>query len=60
MRERHRKYNTPVRQIMMIDEAGIAGGRGGINRLSSGVGVGATTAFGDLIVRFHPLLSFTM
>lgn len=51
MRERHRKYNTPLRQIRMIDDAGIPGGRGGVNRLSSGVGVGATGAFGDLIVR---------
>ena len=51
MRERHKKYNTPVRQIRMIDDAGIPGGRGGVNRLSSGVGVGATGAFGDLIVR---------
>ncbi|KAF8218713.1 hypothetical protein L208DRAFT_1449125 [Tricholoma matsutake] len=49
MRERHRKYNTPLRQIRMIDDAGIPGGRGGVNRLSSGVGVGATGAFGDLI-----------
>lgn len=51
MRERHKKYNTPMRQIRMIDDAGIPGGRGGVNRLSSGVGVGATGAFGDLIVR---------
>jgi hypothetical protein len=35
----------------MIDDAGIPGGRGGVNRLSSGVGVGAVGAFGDLIVR---------
>lgn len=50
MRERHRKYNTPVRQIRMIEDAGVPGGRGGVNRLSSGVGVGAGNAFGDLIV----------
>jgi transcription initiation factor TFIIF subunit beta len=50
MRERHKKYNTPVRQIRMIDDAGVPGGRGGVNRLSSGVGVGAGGAFGDLIV----------
>ena len=50
MRERHKKYNTPVRQIRMIDDAGVPGGRGGVNRLSSGVGVGAGSAFGDLIV----------
>jgi len=49
MRERHKKYNTPVRQIRMIDDAGVPGGRGGVNRLSSGVGVGAGSAFGDLI-----------
>jgi len=49
MRERHKKYNTPVRQIRMIDDAGVPGGRGGVNRLSSGVGVGAGGAFGDLI-----------
>jgi transcription initiation factor TFIIF subunit beta len=51
MRERHKKYNTPMRQIRMIDDAGVPGGRGGVNRLSSGVGVGAVGAFGDLIVR---------
>ncbi|KAF8072289.1 transcription initiation factor IIF, beta subunit-domain-containing protein [Lyophyllum atratum] len=49
MRERHRKYNTPKRQIRMIDDAGVPGGRGGVNRLSSGVGVGAGNAFGSLI-----------
>lgn len=51
MKERHRKYNTPLRQIKMIEDAGVPGGRGGVNRLSSGVGVGAGAAFGDLIVR---------
>ncbi|KAG6836838.1 hypothetical protein H0H93_002518 [Arthromyces matolae] len=51
MRARHVQSNTRVRQIRMIDEAGVAGGRGGINRLSSGVGVGAGKAFGDLVVR---------
>lgn len=51
MKERSKKYNTPQRQIMMIEDAGVSGGRGGINRLSSGVGVGAGSAFGDLIVR---------
>jgi len=50
MRERHKKYNTPMRQIRMIDDAGVPGGRGGVNRLSSGVGIGAGGAFGDLIV----------
>ncbi|KAK2464601.1 hypothetical protein APHAL10511_003390 [Amanita phalloides] len=49
MRERHIKYNTPTRQIRMIEDAGVPGGRGGVNRLSSGVGVGAGGAFGDLI-----------
>lgn len=49
MRERHIKYNTHVRQIRMIDDAGVPGGRGGVNRLSSGVGVGAGSAFGSLI-----------
>lgn len=58
MKERHRKYNTPVRQIRMIDDAGVPGGRGGVNRLSSGVGVGAGSAFGDLIVRLF-VMCFT-
>ncbi|KAJ3997056.1 transcription initiation factor IIF, beta subunit [Lentinula boryana] len=49
MRERHKKYNTPQRQIQMIENAGVAGGRGGINRLSSGVGMGAGGAFRDLV-----------
>jgi len=46
MRERSRAYNTPRRQIRMIEEAGLSGGRGGINRLSSGVAVGS---FADMI-----------
>ncbi len=50
MKERVRKSNTPLRQIRMIEEAGVPGGRGGVNRLSSGVGVGAGAAFSDLIV----------
>ena len=58
MRERHKKYNTPVRQIRMIDDAGIPGGRGGVDRLSSGVGVGAGAALGDLIVSFSVLFFF--
>ncbi|KAF9007918.1 transcription initiation factor IIF, beta subunit [Cyathus striatus] len=49
MRERHKKYNTPTRTIRMIEDAGISGGRGAVNRLSSGVGVGAGGAFSDLI-----------
>lgn len=50
MRERSRAYNTPRRQIRMIEEAGLSGGRGGINRLSSGV---ATGSFADMIVSPH-------
>jgi transcription initiation factor TFIIF subunit beta len=50
MRERHRKYNTKQRQIKMIEDAKVSGGRGGINRLSSGVGVGSGGAFSDLVV----------
>ncbi|KAN0083987.1 Transcription initiation factor IIF, beta subunit domain containing protein [Tylopilus felleus] len=46
MRERSRAYNTPRRQIRMIEEAGLSGGRGGINRLSSGVAAGS---FADMI-----------
>ncbi|KAF7770946.1 hypothetical protein Agabi119p4_6920 [Agaricus bisporus var. burnettii] len=49
MRERHIKANTKQRQIRMIEDAGVSGGRGGINRLSSGVGVGSGGAFRDLI-----------
>jgi len=63
MRERHRKYNTPTRQVMRIEDAGVPGGRGGVNRLSSGVGVGAGNAFNDLVVRilsFSPLHSFNL
>ncbi|KAK0223471.1 transcription initiation factor IIF, beta subunit-domain-containing protein [Armillaria fumosa] len=45
MRERHKKYNTPVRQIKMIED-NLA--RGGINRLSSGVTLGQS-AFSDLV-----------
>ncbi|KAJ7065975.1 transcription initiation factor IIF, beta subunit [Mycena belliarum] len=49
MRERHLRYNTPTRQIKRIEDAGIAGGRGGVNRLTSGVGVGAGSAFTELV-----------
>ncbi|KAJ7471319.1 transcription initiation factor IIF, beta subunit [Mycena galericulata] len=49
MRERHIKYNTPVRQIMRIEDAGIAGGNGAIRRITSGVGVGAGSAFKELV-----------
>ena len=51
MRERSRRYNTPYRQTKAIEDAGVAGGQGGINRLSSGVGVGSGAAFSELIVR---------
>jgi len=51
MKERHRKYNTPKRQIKMIETANLPGGMGAVNRLSSGVGLGAGNAFGNLIVR---------
>lgn len=47
MRERSKAYNTPKRQIRMIEDAGVSGGRGGINRLSSGIN---TSSFGDIIV----------
>jgi transcription initiation factor TFIIF subunit beta len=40
MRERSVKYNTPQRQIRIIEDAGVSGGRGGVNRLSSGWGLG--------------------
>ena len=53
MKERVRKSNTPLRQIRMIEDAGVPGGRGGVNRLSSGVGMGAGAAFSDLVVRFY-------
>ena len=56
MRERRKKYNTPTRQIRMIEEAGVPGGRGGVNRLSSGVGVG--NGFGSLVVRLRLLFFF--
>lgn len=49
MKERTRKYNTPNRQIGRIEDAGISGGRGGINMLSSGVGVGSGTSFNSLV-----------
>ncbi|KAJ2914827.1 hypothetical protein MD484_g5575, partial [Candolleomyces efflorescens] len=49
MRERNRKANTPARQVMMIEQAKIPGGKGGINRLSAGVGMGAGRAFSDAI-----------
>lgn len=62
MKERSRKYNLPKRQIQMIEDAGVPGGRGGVNRLSSGVGMGANSTFGNLIVRatlflFHRFLT---
>jgi len=48
LRERTRVANTPLRQIRMIDEV-VPGGRGTINRLSSGVTSAA--GFSDLTVR---------
>lgn len=48
MRGRHLMHNTKSRQIKMIEETGVP--RGGINRLSSGVGVGSGGAFSDLAV----------
>lgn len=45
MKERTRMANTPLRQIRMIDEV-VPGGRGNINRLSSGVTTAA--GFSDL------------
>ncbi|KAF7303733.1 Transcription initiation factor IIF subunit beta [Mycena indigotica] len=49
MRDRHIKYNTPQRQIMRIEDAGVAGGRGGINQMTSGVGVNAGGGFRELV-----------
>ena len=46
---RYHRDNTPMRQIRNQD-AGVPGGIAGVNRLSSGVGLGAGGAFGDLIV----------
>jgi len=60
MKERVRKSNTPLRQIRMIEDAGVPGGRGGVNRLSSGVGVGAGAAFNDLIVFLFAYIHLTV
>ncbi|KAJ8088109.1 hypothetical protein AAF712_015965 [Marasmius tenuissimus] len=49
IRERHKKYNTRVRQIRVMEDSDVPGGRGSINRLSSGVGLGGTGAFSDLV-----------
>ncbi|KAF7377774.1 hypothetical protein MSAN_00200700 [Mycena sanguinolenta] len=49
MRDRHLKYNTPTRQIMRIEDSGIVGGRGAVNRLTSGVSVGADGAFKNMV-----------
>ncbi|KAF9040395.1 hypothetical protein BDZ89DRAFT_981555 [Hymenopellis radicata] len=47
MRERHRKYNTPQRQIRIMEqEAGMT--KSGINRLASGAGP-STSTFSDLV-----------
>lgn len=50
LRRRHLMHNIKSRQIKRIEETGVP--RGGINRLSSGVGVGAGGggAFSDLVV----------
>jgi len=51
MRKRHELYNTKTRTVKRIEQAGISGGRGGINMLTSGVGVHSGGTFGDLVVR---------
>lgn len=56
--ERAKMYNAPRASIKMIEQAGITGGRGGINRLTSGVGAGAPNAFGDLVVSFYLLFRY--
>ena len=53
MKERHIRYNTPKRTTQMIKEDDIPGGKGGVNRMSSGVGVGAGNAFSNLVVRLE-------
>jgi transcription initiation factor TFIIF subunit beta len=60
MKERSRKYNTPKRQIQIIEDADVPGGRGGINRLTSGMGVGAGNAFSNLIVRALTYMLFSV
>ena len=52
MRERHKKNNTSVRHIRIIDNAGVLPRwrRFGKTDSAGGVGVGARGAFGDLIV----------
>ncbi len=59
MRERHLKYNTPQRQIRIMEqEVGMT--KSGINRLASGAGP-STSTFSDLVVcvsstaRFMPV-----
>ncbi|TFL02107.1 transcription initiation factor IIF, beta subunit-domain-containing protein [Pterulicium gracile] len=47
MKLRSLKANTPKRQTKMIEDTGL--GKGGINRLTSGVGVGAENAFKGLV-----------
>ena len=51
LRRRHLMHNIKSRQIKRIEETGVP--RGGINRLSSGVGVGGGGAFSDLVVCIH-------
>src|SRR5882762_1945167 len=60
MKERTRKYNTPQRQIGRIEDAGISGGRGGINMLSSGVGVNSGTSFNNLVVSFYHIRFYSL
>ncbi|KAF9033573.1 transcription initiation factor IIF, beta subunit [Panaeolus papilionaceus] len=40
MKERHLKYNTPKRMVKRMEDEEVAGGRGSINRLQSGVAIG--------------------
>ncbi|KAJ6504268.1 transcription initiation factor IIF, beta subunit [Mycena vitilis] len=46
MRERHKKYNTPTRQIKRIEDSGIVGGQGAVNRLTS---LGTNGSFHGLV-----------
>ena len=56
LRRRHLMHNIKSRQIKRIEETGVP--RGGINRLSSGVGVGGGGAFSDLVVCILPFCLF--
>ncbi|KAF6758599.1 transcription initiation factor IIF, beta subunit [Ephemerocybe angulata] len=48
MRERHKKYNTPLRKTLYMDPKEIPGGQGRINRLTAGVGIGGK-GFGTMV-----------